>query len=80
VLQAGEDVHPPFFRHYFKSTDFVKQLSVAVVGIRDGKQISYTDFRSIKLPHAKAALRRMAFARIFRAEQIYKNKRPATPE
>ena len=28
----------------------MKRLSVAVVGIRDGKQISYTDFRSIKLP------------------------------
>lgn len=50
VLQAGSDVCPGFFRHYFKSTDFVKRLSVAVVGIRDGKQISYTDFRSIKLP------------------------------
>jgi len=50
VLQASEDIHPAFFRHYFKSTDFVKRLSVAVVGIRDRKQISYTDFRSIKLP------------------------------
>jgi len=50
VLQASDEIHPAFFRHYFKSTDFVKRLSVAVVGIRDGKQISYTDFRSIKLP------------------------------
>lgn len=50
VLQASDDIHPAYFRHYFKSTDFVKRLSVAVVGIRDGKQISYTDFRSIKLP------------------------------
>lgn len=50
VLQASKDIHPAYFRHYFKSTDFVKRLSVAVVGIRDGKQISYTDFRSIKLP------------------------------
>ena len=50
VLQASDEIHPAYFRHYFKSTDFVKRLSVAVVGIRDGKQISYTDFRSIKLP------------------------------
>lgn len=50
VLQASSDIHPAYFRHYFKSTYFVKRLSVAVVGIRDGKQISYTDFRSIKLP------------------------------
>lgn len=50
VLKANEVVHPPYFRHYFKSPDFVRRLSVAVIGVRDGKQISYTDFRSIKLP------------------------------
>ena len=63
VLQASDEIHPAFFRHYFKSTDFVKRLSVAVVGIRDGKQISYTDFRSIKLPlpplHEQIALNQL---------------------
>jgi type I restriction enzyme, S subunit len=51
VLEADTaKVHAPYFRQYFKSVDFLHRLSVAVVGIRDGKQISYTDFKSIKLP------------------------------
>ena len=51
VLEADTaKVHAPYFRQYFKSADFLHRLSVAVVGIRDGKQISYTDFKSIKLP------------------------------
>lgn len=51
VLEADTaQVDAPYFRQYFKSVDFLHRLSVAVVGIRDGKQISYTDFKSIKLP------------------------------
>jgi len=38
--------------HYVKSADFIKRLSLAVIGIRDGKQISFQDFCSIKLPFA----------------------------
>lgn len=41
---------PNFFRHYFKSYDFIGHLSVAVIGIRDGKQISYDDFSFLKIP------------------------------
>ena len=44
------EIDERFFRHYFKSADFIKRLSVAVIGIRDGKQISFQDFCSIKLP------------------------------
>ena len=50
VLAPGSKVHPGYFRHYFKSADFIRRLSVAVVGIRDGKQINWPEFRSIKLP------------------------------
>lgn len=50
VLQAKQEIDERFFRHYFKSADFIKRLSVAVIGIRDGKQISYQDFCSIRLP------------------------------
>lgn len=50
VLRAADKIDEGFFRHYFKSVDFIKRLSVAVVGIRDGKQISFQDFCSIKLP------------------------------
>lgn len=50
VLRAKQEIDERFFRHYFKSADFIKRLSVAVIGIRDGKQISFQDFCSIKLP------------------------------
>jgi type I restriction enzyme S subunit len=50
VLKATAEIDKRFFRHYFKSADFIKRLSVAVIGIRDGKQISFQDFCSIKLP------------------------------
>jgi len=50
VLQARQEISERFFRHYLKSADFIKRLSVAVIGIRDGKQISFQDFSSIKLP------------------------------
>lgn len=50
VLKAVAEIDERFFRHYFKSADFIKSLSVAVIGIRDGKQISFQDFRPIKLP------------------------------
>lgn len=50
VLRCGPELDPRFCRHYLKSPDFLKRLAVAVVGIRDGKQISYADFASIRLP------------------------------
>jgi len=50
VLKELVEIDDRFFRHYFKSADFIKRLSVAVIGIRDGKQISFQDFCSIKLP------------------------------
>lgn len=50
VLRRISPLDERFFRHYFKSADFIKRLSVAVIGIRDGKQISFRDFCSIKLP------------------------------
>lgn len=50
VLSSKMKIDERFFRHYFKSADFIKRLSVAVIGIRDGKQISFQDFCSIKLP------------------------------
>lgn len=50
VLAPRREISERFFRHYFRSADFIKRLSVAVVGIRDGRQISFQDFGSIKLP------------------------------
>ena len=40
-----------FYRHYFKSPDFIGRLATSVIGIRDGKQVSLEDFRFIRLPY-----------------------------
>lgn len=50
VLKPKDKIAEGFYRHYFKSTRFISQLSVAVIGIRDGKQISFEDFSSIRIP------------------------------
>ena len=55
VLQATREIDVRFFRHYFRSADFIKRLSVAVIGIRDGKQVSVQDFCSIKIPFPPVA-------------------------
>ncbi len=51
VIYPHKEIDREFYRYYFKSTDFVSRLAVAVIGIRDGKQISFTDFGFIKLPY-----------------------------
>lgn len=50
ILKPKEEVDDTFYKYYFKSYDFIGHLSIAVVGIRDGKQISYTDFCTVKIP------------------------------
>ena len=41
----------PDFRHFFKTYVFIeKYLRIAVIGIRDGKQISVPDFMTVKIP------------------------------
>lgn len=52
VLSSKKQIHSGFYRHFFKSYIFIeKYLSVAVIGIRDGKQISATDFDTVKIPY-----------------------------
>lgn len=57
VSPAYHVIHPiiaidrSFYRHYFKSTDFVGRLATAVIGIRDGKQVNFTDFGFLRLPY-----------------------------
>lgn len=51
VLKAKRPIVDDFYRHYFKSTDFIGRLAVAVIGIRDGKQVSYEDFAFLRLPY-----------------------------
>ncbi|WP_166184831.1 restriction endonuclease subunit S [Providencia sp. M-8] len=51
VLEPIKQVDDNFFKHYYKSYNFIGHLAVAVIGIRDGKQISYADFSFLKLPY-----------------------------
>ena len=52
ILAAKKEISTDFYRHFFKSYIFVqKYLSVAVVGIRDGKQINSKDFDTVKIPY-----------------------------
>lgn len=52
VLSPKKKIHSGFYRHFFKSYIFIeKYLAVAVIGIRDGKKISSTDFDTIKIPY-----------------------------
>ena len=50
VLRAIVKIDAGYYKQFFKSSNYIKQLNVAVYGIRDGKQISYDDFGQIKIP------------------------------
>lgn len=51
VLRSKVELYDEFYRHFFKSYIFIeKYLSMAVIGIRDGKQISIPDFMTVKIP------------------------------
>lgn len=51
VLRPRIEMNTDFYRLFFKSYLFIERyLNLAVIGIRDGKQISIPDFMSIKIP------------------------------
>lgn len=50
VLKERKEIDQDFYKYYFKSYEFIERLSIAVIGIRDGKQISYSDFCTVKIP------------------------------
>lgn len=49
ILTEKKKINHDFYRYYFKSYDFIGHLNVAVIGIRDGKQISFDDFCTVKI-------------------------------
>ena len=51
VLKPIVEIDKPYYRYYFKSAEFIGHLAIAVIGIRDGKQISYEDFCFVKIPY-----------------------------
>lgn len=44
-------IYDDFYRHYFKSFQYIKELNRNLEGIRDGKMVSYKQFADIKLPN-----------------------------
>jgi type I restriction enzyme S subunit len=50
VLKPEKLINNEFYKQYFKSYDFIGHLAIAVIGIRDGKQISYDDFCTVDIP------------------------------
>ena len=51
VLKPKQPIVDGFYKHLFKSRDFISRLGVAIIGIRDGKQINFEDFAAIWLAY-----------------------------
>lgn len=50
VISPKGAICSTFYKHFFKSKWFVKHLAAVIIGIRDGKQVNYSDFASMKIP------------------------------
>ncbi len=51
VLKPKKKINDEFYKQYYKSHEFIGRLATAVIGIRDGKQISYDDYCIVKIPY-----------------------------
>ena len=51
VLSSRKEISDGYYKQFFKSTNYINRLNVAVYGIRDGKQISYEDFGRLRIPY-----------------------------
>lgn len=51
ILKPKKPIVDGFYRSYMKYPDFISRLDEASIGIRDGRQISYTTFSELKLPY-----------------------------
>jgi len=51
ILKPIIEINTDFYKFYLKNDSFIQELSNTVVGIRDGKQISFDAFSSLKLPY-----------------------------
>ena len=50
ILRKKLNIENQFFKHYFKSYAFIRDLNKNLEGIRDGKMVSYKQFSEILLP------------------------------
>lgn len=51
VLRPQKPIASKFYKNYMKTNDFIQRLSATVVGIRDGKQISYQAFATLEIDY-----------------------------
>lgn len=51
VIENIKEISHIFYKHLFKTVDFIKRMNSAVIGIRDGKQISYSDFSELYIQY-----------------------------
>lgn len=51
VLKNKLPINSNFFKYYLKKESFIEELSATVIGIRDGKQISFDAFSTLILPY-----------------------------
>lgn len=49
ILKNNRDISDGYYKQWFKSSEFIARLGVAIIGIRDGKQISYEDFSMLSI-------------------------------
>lgn len=50
ILRKKTDIVEQYYKHYFKTSKFIRDLNKDLEGIRDGKMVSYRQFSSILLP------------------------------
>lgn len=55
LRRKDETICNDFYRHYFKSYQFIQDLNRNLEGIRDGKMISYQQFSEILIPYPPLA-------------------------
>lgn len=53
ILRKRIDLDETFFKHYFKTNAFIRNLTKNLEGIRDGKMVSYKQFSQVVLPIPK---------------------------
>ena len=49
ILKEIRPISKDFYKEYLKTQDFIKRLNSIIYGIRDGKQISYKEFATLKI-------------------------------
>lgn len=51
ILKEILPISKDFYKVYFKTETFINRLNTIIYGIRDGKQIGFTDFSTLNLPY-----------------------------